>query len=147
MNTPRDSEMFSGMDSQCVTIYGGEEELNLAKKPRLDASGTNLYISDEESNDLFQFNKLSECQCCARHKVGRPESLYSGWEGIVRVQYNFDAYACQCWCKCRQSMRFLARKYDSRWLRPAGGWTVSGWKDLVEIENNECINGLYKEKI
>ena len=151
MTTFIESDMLSDTTSHREEVDWEDVELNIAKKPRLDASaglvidehlcpltafGANFYMSDEESGDLYKFNKLGECMCCARHQVDRPESLYSGWMVLGRGGCGFAEGQGKCGCKCRQSMRFLARKYDSRLANPRGGWTVGGWKDVVEVQSD-----------
>lgn len=70
-------------------------------------------MGDEEMIDLYNYIKCSECKCCDRHLMFRPESMYAGWV-IARIPVqNWKT----CPCKCRQNMRMLARKYDN-----TGAW-------------------------
>ena len=91
---------------------------HVAKKQKRESETVNLYenhedtthMSDEEMNDLYNFEKAKECKCCARHLSKRPSSLYCGWKTTNDPVYSWDGVWCGCYC--RQTMRALARKYD-----------------------------------
>jgi hypothetical protein len=74
-------------------------------------SHENKYMSDEEMNDLFNFELFKECNCCHRHLCKRPKFMYKGWTNEVYKNRKISKNACKC--NCRQNMRMLARKYDN----------------------------------
>lgn len=56
-------------------------------------------IQDRE----YMISVLSKCQCCSRHQINRPNSLFRPWHRHNPYLHSFEHYGCICNC------RFLCR--------------------------------------
>lgn len=70
---------------------------------------------DEVWNDCIEdpeyFAKvLSKCDCCTRHQIDRPTSLYE-WNGppTGSIMSCYNTKECLCTCSCRHINRWLIR--------------------------------------
>ena len=94
-------------------------------------SNTDIYTYDGMESDPWEhgsidtddilFCQLAECKCCERHRSNKPDKLF----GKINAGSNSKRRGAACDCCCRQTMRFLVRKYNqSLWddnAVPTGG--------------------------
>jgi hypothetical protein len=89
-------------------------------------------MSNEEMDDLYNFEVLKQCNCCDRHLCKRPKSMYNGW--INKTYKNRKITKNTCQCNCRQNMRMLARKYDNT-INPTKWTNIK----VLNVSNNYFI--------
>ena len=70
-----------------------------------------------------QFEHLSNCKCCNRHQINRPQCLEIWNETPHSIA---DRSQQHCICDCRHKLRFICRDY-------------CGWKTEEDLKHQKTI--------
>ena len=66
-------------------------------------------MSNKQNNNLMErFEHLSNCDCCNRHQINRPQCLEIWKETPPSL---VDRTQQHCDCDCRHKLRFICRNY------------------------------------